>query len=285
MTGIWHLQTPRRDHLVDASAVASLLQAAERPELGREMLSFVNRLATVDFISIVDYNDACGPEQVEGHAVRAGLASVTAECFVIYRQHHFRSDQATQIADHLRRGNAPATVTASHLLAEELPSPSWRQQIYDRQQLAARFSFIYAPSHRAPYAVNLYRHRSNGPFGDRDVERLLGIGPLLRQVHRMALQAAHRPCGTGSAERLAAARQALALWAAALSPREREVCAQIACGVSADGMAEAMGVAPSTVSTLRRRAYVKLAQQGVTGGRLGLVRWLGSATITDGQTR
>jgi DNA-binding NarL/FixJ family response regulator len=52
-----------------------------------------------------------------------------------------------------------------------------------------------------------------------------------------------------------------------LSARERAVCARIACGVSADGIAAELDVAPSTVTTLRKRAYAKLTRRGLGSGR------------------
>ncbi|MBQ0919700.1 LuxR family transcriptional regulator, partial [Hydrogenophaga aromaticivorans] len=63
--------------------------------------------------------------------------------------------------------------------------------------------------------------------------------------------------------------------APALSPRERAVCARIALGLSAEGIAVDLDVAPSTVITLRKRAYQKLAEAGLPAQRLGLARLLG----------
>jgi DNA-binding NarL/FixJ family response regulator len=57
-----------------------------------------------------------------------------------------------------------------------------------------------------------------------------------------------------------------------LSERERAVCARIACGISADGIAADLDVAPSTVTTLRKRAYAKLARSGLGVGRFALHR-------------
>jgi len=45
------------------------------------------------------------------------------------------------------------------------------------------------------------------------------------------------------------------------------VCARIACGVSADGIAAELDVAPSTITTLRKRAYAKLMRRGLGSGR------------------
>jgi DNA-binding NarL/FixJ family response regulator len=52
-----------------------------------------------------------------------------------------------------------------------------------------------------------------------------------------------------------------------LSAREQAVCARIACGISADGIAVELDVAPSTVTTLRKRAYAKLTRRGFSSRR------------------
>ena len=54
-----------------------------------------------------------------------------------------------------------------------------------------------------------------------------------------------------------------------------QVVARIAHGLSADGIAAELDVAPSTVVTLRKRAYAKLAEAGLPADRLRLARWLG----------
>jgi DNA-binding NarL/FixJ family response regulator len=46
------------------------------------------------------------------------------------------------------------------------------------------------------------------------------------------------------------------------------VCARIACGLSMDGIAADLGIAKSSVLTLRKRAYNKLALHS----RMDLVR-------------
>jgi DNA-binding CsgD family transcriptional regulator len=57
---------------------------------------------------------------------------------------------------------------------------------------------------------------------------------------------------------VADARDSLRQRAPQLSEREREVCARLAIGMTQDGVAADLGVAPSTVATLRQRAYAKL---------------------------
>lgn len=68
-------------------------------------------------------------------------------------------------------------------------------------------------------------------------------------------------------------------------PQERAVCARIALGLSADGIAADLDVAPSTVITLRKRAYLKLAEVGLLSQRLGLARLLNCRPLQAGRMR
>ncbi|HYF17536.1 MAG TPA: LuxR C-terminal-related transcriptional regulator, partial [Ramlibacter sp.] len=97
--------------------------------------------------------------------------------------------------------------------------------------------------------------------------------PLLRQAHRTALCSGAPPDGD-RASRIARAEATLRRKAPELSAREAAVCARIACGTSADGIAAELDVAPSTVVTLRKRAYAKLAARGLVGGRLSLAAFV-----------
>ena len=153
--------------------------------------------------------------------------------------------------------------------AQDIPHPDWRQEIYEREHLADRLTLVYAPAPRSAYSINLYRHQRMGRFAPQELERLLAISPLLRQVHHQALAASGATLD--ATQRVQQAEQRLALRAPALSARERAVCARIACGISADGVAADLGVAASTVLTLRKRAYAKLGLHS----RLALVRLVG----------
>lgn len=276
MPQTWFVNTPPPGHALPASAVATLLDAPYDDAPAGKMLAFINQVAPVEYLSLVAYGNtpAEAPELVEGHAHGAHARNVTAECFAIYRRQYWRSDQTTQIASHLRSDAGAQPVTALHFHPGDIPVAAWRSEIYEREHLSDRLSFIYAPLPHTAYAINLYRDEAQGRFGPAEIERLLAVAPLLRQVHQgvLRLGGPRRPHGLSAADgatRIALARSALARQAR-LSPRELDVCARIACGISADGIAADLDIAPSTVLTLRKRAYAKLADAGLGGGRLRL---------------
>lgn len=271
MLKTWHIDAASPAQSLRADCVALLLDAPHDAQPAAKMLAFLNGVVQVDYLSLVEYvhSNASGPaapELVEGHASER-VQNVTAECFVHYRRFFWREDQATRIAQHLGQGKAP--VTALHFKAGDIHVPSWRTEIYERAHLADRLSFLYSPLPQRTFGINLYRGNAVGGFRTREIDALLAVAPLLRQTHRGALCSAAR-LGCDLGQRIAQAQAALARRAPELSVRERDVCARVACGISGDGIAADLDVAPSTVATLRKRAYAKLAARGLGTGRLRL---------------
>jgi DNA-binding CsgD family transcriptional regulator len=286
MPQTWFVDAPPHGHALAARSVGLLLEAAHDAAPAAKLLAFINQVAPVEYISLVAYGSeraaddeddfGAAPTLVEGHARGLHARDVTAECFAIYRRQYWRSDQATRIAHHLRRETTAGTpVTALHFQPGDIPVAAWRNEIYEREHLADRLSFLYSPLPHTAYAINLYRDEALGRFQSAEIEQLLAIAPLLKQAHQGALRAGHGAplaAAHGPALRIARAYEAIRARAPSLSPRELAVCARVACGISADGIAAELDVAPSTVLTLRKRAYAKLAECGLGGGRLPLVR-------------
>ena len=278
MIQTWQLGAPSHAQLLPADAVASLLDVVSSGEPAAAMLACLGAFASVDYLTLVEYvppgrGAPAEPVQAEGHATPR-LRNVTYECFAHYRQRFWRDDPATRIAHQLGQGATPSTpVAAIHVQAHDIPDAVWRSEIYERAQLSARLSLLYAPLPGSAWAVNLYRHRSSGDFGPDEIARVLAVAPLLRQVHASTLRAG---AGTQAAlpARIERAQAALRRRVPELSPREQAVCARIACGLSLDGIAAELDVAPSTVATWRKRAYAKLAVHGLCGGRMQLARLL-----------
>jgi DNA-binding CsgD family transcriptional regulator len=263
----WHVQPQPGTGSVAMSAAALLLQAPGSPQPAAKLLAFVDAIARVDFLSLVEYvprsrQGLATPELVEGHAA-PGIPNVTPECFAMYRERFWREDEATRLAQHL--GDETGPVTALRFKPADIGLDSWRRDIYDRVRLQDRLSFFYSPVAGAAFAINLYRSSRNGAFASAEIDSLLAVAPLLRQTHRAVLGAMGRKPDLD--ERIAEAASALRHQVPQLSERERAVCARIACGMTADGIAVDLDIAPSTVTTLRKRAYLKLGDRGLGTGR------------------
>ncbi|RYY82620.1 MAG: LuxR family transcriptional regulator, partial [Comamonadaceae bacterium] len=190
------------------------------------------------------------------------------ECFALYRQRHWRDDEATRMAQCAPRGDS---LTALHCRASDIQE-TWRRDVYDPAGLAARLSFLYQAGAGATAVLNLYRCHSQGPFALGEIERLMQVAPLVQLAHGLLARRRERGDGGSAPGQLAHALRRLRLRVAELSTREAEVAARIACGMSLDGIAADLDVAPSTVATLRKRVYAKLAARGLPSGRAQLAR-------------
>jgi DNA-binding CsgD family transcriptional regulator len=104
--------------------------------------------------------------------------------------------------------------------------------------------------------ISFYRHRQIGPFEPSAIKIIETAADLL-----FALAAKHDPLGFDSGN-VALSREryqrCLAIVAPSLSPREMEVCAGIAAGMSSEEIADALGIKLNTVLTHRKHAYARL---------------------------
>ncbi|AOW11783.1 hypothetical protein LPB72_20075 [Hydrogenophaga crassostreae] len=271
MSAIWNLHPPRGDAVLPATAVAALLDVVSSPFCADALLRAVQAVVPVDYLSLVSIQRDL-PELVEGSASRPHERSVVTRCFGIYRRHYFRRDAILPLATQLHHQPASDGGLALHCRADELPDAGWRSDIYEQEHLTDRFTLLHAPSPGSVQAIHLYRDERQGRFRSQEVARLLDLAPLLRR--------AHAAWWTGSVAlntrpaRVVECEQRLQRIAPSLSARERSVCARIAEGLSAKGIAADLNVAPSTVITLRKRAYQKLADARLPANRLGLAQLL-----------
>lgn len=243
-------------HRVDAAALDALLDVPTSLAPGRGLLSFINSHVQVDYLSLVEYSNAV-PSQVDGCTHRRNLPNITAQCFARYKRRYSQFDEVTRLAERIQR-DAQTNPNVNVLLyaVKDIPDLGWRREIFEDARLTGRVSLLYAPVAHTAYALNLYRDVSFGPFALGEVELLAGIAPLLRKVHLNALHARRERLNADA--RLALLDRNLAQRAPGLSQREREVCAALVNGASVHSIGDRMGVAPSTVQTLRKRAYLKL---------------------------
>jgi DNA-binding CsgD family transcriptional regulator len=270
MPAIWSIDAPTPGPALSPAAVSALIDCASAPPSAARLLRAIQAVVPVEYLSLVNLQRST-PELIEGSSRHTHERDVVAECFAIYRRSYWRSDALMRLADRVARGPA-REVAVLHCRADELPVAGWRNEIYKRERLTERFTLLHAPTPGAVQAIHLYRDERQGLFRPDEIQQLLGLAPLLRQAHQAALAA-----GGVAADReaqISLARHKLQRLLPTLSPREAEVVARIACGLSADGIAADLDVAPSTVLTLRKRAYAKLAEAGLPADRLRLARWL-----------
>lgn len=270
MPHLWTLDHTELGPALPAVTVSALLDVASASAGAEGLLRAVQTLVPADYLSWVRIHRDV-PELVEGSARRPQDAGVVSQCFSIYRRRYYRSDRILPMAAELALEPSPG-MAVLHCRADELPDAGWRSDIYERERLTDRFSLMHAPSPGQVQIIHIYRDDRLGALRPEEVDRLIGLAPLLCQAHTAAWRAEGQR--QDRLQRILEREQRLSLIAPALSARERAVCARIADGWTADGIAVDLDVAPSTVITLRKRAYLKLADAGLPAERLGLARLL-----------
>jgi DNA-binding CsgD family transcriptional regulator len=146
------------------------------------------------------------------------------------------------------RAAGPVPAALHTPLARRPYALDYRRRFFEAADIVDKFAFsVRAPDGCILYA-NFHRLADSGPFDAAGRAALLQHGGVLAAAllrHRQLITASRRLEPVGSAF-------------AALTAREREVCAGILNGLTSDGIALALGVSRNTVLTLRRRAYARL---------------------------
>jgi DNA-binding CsgD family transcriptional regulator len=249
----WQLEARASASQVNVSAVTALIGAVHERAPARGMLDFINQHVDASYLSLTEYvSDE--PLRNDGSSVSGLSPTMTEQCFSLYRKHFYRGDRLTETAAQMRSRGERNAITALYCRRDEIRDHGWRHSIYETQHLADRLTLLFAPLPRVAFAINLYRDDALGSFAPSEVETVLGLGPLLVGAHQIAFS--RRDAELSDAARQRAARAAFR--SRGLSEREAEACAYIGAGLAVAEIAQRMGVAQSSVITLRRRAYAKL---------------------------
>lgn len=147
---------------------------------------------------------------------------------------------------------------AAGLASADIGDEAYRHRLFRDVGLASKIAILSRHDRRALY-INLYFREADGA-GEAAIGRLASSG-------RMFAACLHKHENlTGGSFRSGTARGRAEAFLAerfpALSARERQVAALIACGHSVEAIALELDLAPSSVITFRRRAYAKLAISG-----------------------
>ncbi len=133
---------------------------------------------------------------------------------------------------------------------------SYRRML-ERAGVVARVSFIRMLGRAGWRCMTVVRRRQSGDFSE---EELCGLGDLYRLL--MPLVDRHRALVGEIVEdravRIEELERRFAERFPALTPRERQVCARAAIGISVEGAALDLGIGAASILTYRRRAYLRL---------------------------
>jgi DNA-binding CsgD family transcriptional regulator len=239
---------------IDPITLQRCVLALGSPHFPRALVDVLTGDVSVDHVAILAF-DANMIPHLAGAASRA-LPNVAEEAGRLYEESRFyRQDPGTQ---KLYGSAVSDTPILFRLRAADIRDRAYRSQIYTRYKLLERISLI---QHVAGQWIilNLFRGKGTGRFERKEIDRLRKLSPLL-----VTLAGKHvslltpKPVGATALSPAASIESLLASVDQSLSARERAVCVRALRGLTVEGIALDLGVKPSTVATLRRRAYTKL---------------------------
>lgn len=251
--------------LVEVEAISRVMSAlgeADERALPRAIVSALAKDFPVGHCAVFEFSELARP-RLCFEAGAATAPAIPAEAGASYVAGHYQADRLYGLVCELLRGGRPDTVVLAQCRTD-ISDRAYLQNCYQRGNVTDRLS-ILLPSNQAPQmnrwlSVNLYRQHGASLFAVEDLGR---AEPLLRVIVSAVL-ARHRLAGMAPPPEF---QQRLA---PVLSGREYEVAELLCAGLSTPKIAARLGIAPTTVTTLRKRAYDKL---GAANAQEFAARW------------
>ena len=172
------------------------------------------------------------------------------ELFPAYLKWYLRLDP---VSDAYRAAPNFSDMALQRVRPSDIASSGFRHRIFDHAGIVERISIIQ----RGPQAwrvMSVARHSSDGCFTDSEIESLIGLSCLVLPMIPVNRRREGGPVNLSVHE----LEHRFASRFAALTLRERQVCARAAIGMSVEATALDLGIAKTSVLTYRRRAYLRL---------------------------
>jgi DNA-binding CsgD family transcriptional regulator len=170
-----------------------------------------------------------------------------------YAERYKRLDPIRQVY-----GNAlgPGAMVLQRITPADIGSATFRRRFFDEAGIVERVSVVQR-GRDGWRGMNLARHARQGPFSDCELDNVVALARLALPMLAVAVGQAVRPSAPSAPE----LEERFGLRCPRLTPRERQVCALAALGMSVEATGLALGIAKTSVVTFRQRAYRRL---GVT---------------------
>ncbi|MFL9991029.1 LuxR family transcriptional regulator [Paraburkholderia sediminicola] len=246
-----------------ASIAAAIVGRIGEAGFAGDLISSLARILRVGHLSAFAFRPDYAPQLLgTSSVVSPGIAHDTA---FVYLDRHYLADPTLSLREASRTLNGQA-LFVQRQRSHDVLDDGYRASCYDQPGIIDRVSVVQARSADSDtwIAVNIYRDRSQGFFSDSDLDLLSTVAPIVtsateRHLHMTEMQAqlATQVAAAPGARRDAAPAR-LAASFPQLSRREREVCEGILAGLTAKQIAWQLEIAPTSVVTHRKNAYLKL---------------------------
>jgi DNA-binding CsgD family transcriptional regulator len=172
-----------------------------------------------------------------------------AALFPMYDGYYRRFDP---ISEAYRAAPRMGDIVIQRVRPSEIVSAEFRRRFFDEAGIIERVSILQRGASEWR-AINLARHRSDGYFTDTELGNIIGLAGLALPLLPLDRHLSEGP--VLGIDELEARFETLF---PQLPPRERQVCARAARGMSVEATALDLGVGKASVLTYRRRAYSRL---------------------------
>lgn len=173
-----------------------------------------------------------------------------AELFPTYNKWYQPIDP---VCDAYQAAPRTSDVAILRVRPSDIASTGFRRQFYDDPGILERISIIQRGSD-SWRVMSVARHHSEGYCSDEELGTIIGLACLtlpMLPLNRKLPARAQKPDVVQLEERFANRHAALTL-------RERQVCARAAIGMTVEATALDLGIAKTSVLTYRKRAYQRL---------------------------
>jgi DNA-binding CsgD family transcriptional regulator len=254
--------TPGRPLDCATMAAAVVAQIGEAGFAG-ELVSLLSRHLRVAHLSAFAFRPDYAPQLLgTGSVVSPSIAHDTA---FVYLDRHYLADPTCSLREAGRAPDSPV-LSVQRQRSQDVADGAYRACCYDKPGIIDRVSVVLARcscSDRS-IAVNIYRDRSQGFFSDGDIDLISTVAPIVGVAteRHLAMTQLRQQLASSDAPASAVRPDVVSARFASsfpqLSRREREVCQGILSGLTAKQIARQLDIAPTSVVTHRKNAYLKL---------------------------
>ncbi len=219
-----------------------------------ELLRYLNMECHIDHLAVFIFDHQLVPQQIDAKGIKDNRLARQAGKVYTTRLFHRQDPNALQV----QQLSENSGISLLRMRANDIPDLEYKQLIYDQFKLIDRVSLLSQTNHHW-FVVNLYRDIPSGEFKPEDLSRIQTNSELIVELCRkhfiLLPSSVWKAPSQPEPEMLQSIIHSLGI---PLSQREIEVCSYALIGVTNEGIALTLGIQPSTVATLRKRAFAKL---------------------------
>lgn len=220
---------------------------SDAPE--RRMDRAISSIAPIDRFYVSERAKPAGRPNLIAHKTESMLAGRIGD----YMDRYFRRDPVAQAIEAATEGGP---IVVLRVGPEDIDEAEYRRPFFEEAAIVERVSFVHRVADRW-LIMNVARRTPLGAFSDVELSDLANLSLLLlplaaRQASKLRSAARPDPVSTQVLEDRFQDKFP------ALTPRERQVCARTALGMTSEATALDLGIGIGSVQTYRKRAFQRL---------------------------